>query len=88
MKLLGLVLMTDAKATDKEDHPLQRVEKQALKSPDAHVVQNANGQQLQAALKAKPVESESIKNARSISLHELVEKQEEAASESDIGEYA
>ena len=44
--------MTDAKATDKEDRPLHPVEKQPLKTPDAHVVQNANAQQLQAALKA------------------------------------
>ena len=45
-------LMTDAKATDKEDRPLHPVEKQELKSPDAHLVQNANAHQLQAALKA------------------------------------
>jgi hypothetical protein len=118
--------MTDAKATDKEEHPLQLVEKQALKSPDAHVVQNANGQQFQAALKAnlnhhsgsagssdaesiqinlgdgrmasglsavtenQLNEPESIKNARSISLHELVEKQEnekDLLARSLVGEY-
>jgi len=44
--------MTDAKATDKEDRPLHPVEKQPLKTPDAQIVQNANAQQLQAALKA------------------------------------
>jgi hypothetical protein len=44
--------MTDAKATDKEDRPHHPVEKQPLKTPDEHVVQNANAQQLQAALKA------------------------------------
>jgi hypothetical protein len=117
--------MTDAKATDK-DKPLQPVEKQSLKSPDAHIVQNANGQQFQAALKAnldqhsgsaggndaesvqihmgdgriasrlsavtenQLFEPESIKNARSISLNELVEKQEkerDPIARSLVGEF-
>jgi hypothetical protein len=126
MKLLGLELMTDAKATNKEEHSLEKLEKQALKSPDAHIVQNANGQQLRAALKAnldhhsgsagrsdaesiqihmgdgriasrlsavtenQPLELGSIKNARSISLNELVEKQEKGKdpiARSLVGEF-
>jgi hypothetical protein len=117
--------MTDAKATDK-DKPFQPVEKQSLKSPDAHIVQNANGQQFQAALRAnldqhsgsaggndgesvqihmgdgriasrlsavtenQLLEPESVKNARSISLNELVEKQEkerDPIARSLVGEF-
>jgi hypothetical protein len=124
--LLGLVLMTDAKATDKVEHPFQAIEKLTLKSPDAHAVQNANGQEFQAALKAnldrhsgsaggndaesvqihmgdgriasrlsavtenQLLEPESIKNARSISLNELVEKQEkekDPIARSLVGEF-
>jgi hypothetical protein len=106
------MLTTDAKTSDKNDHPLQTVEKQVLKSSDAHATQNSNAQQLQAALKAnldhhsgsagggnseslqihmgdgriasrlsavsenQRLEPESIKNASSILLNELVQKQE------------